>query len=532
MALIALVSSALSISTIIKQGHRNPFQKVKNYIQWMLAMIPVYSWCSVLALAISQSNIHWFEFFVMIREFFESLVILSFIQFLLHFMITLIEEERSEGLEARYHAFIIYHEPEAQCCGMVNWKRGPPFISRTIVGGLQFVVCAIVDVVLRLFAFVARFGLGHTDWSTYLLGAASFIRNASQSWALFCMFYFYMATVKRLHPINPELKFIAVKGVVFFTYWQGLALFIAEYFNALDPKYLFASENSFFKMEWENGEQVSSAINNMLIVIEMLGFAILHMVAFNPDEFATASREQQQAVIAEGATRDERDKMEETENLRDEIVHLQKRKSQTTMRPRPIVQLSQIPEGSEEGQEGEDERKEGEGLFGPKSGAQSSRGSGGGAAAAAASSSQGFTGGTSDPMPAPMHQPMPASPTGMGGLGEDQIEDALQNRVEALGVVMSEIAAGGEGGGEGGMAGAAGAGLNSNEGTVENSSEAASGEAIVEKAAAIVFDRQAQETKQANTNQKKMDAWNERFSSGFGLNDFFYAFFYCEPIPE
>ena len=41
-----------------------------------------------------------------------------------------------------------------------------------------------------------------------------------QMWALYCLLMFYMVCKHELYPFNPVLKFVIVKAVVFFCFWQ------------------------------------------------------------------------------------------------------------------------------------------------------------------------------------------------------------------------------------------------------------------------------------------------------------------------
>ena len=48
----------------------------------------------------------------------------------------------------------------------------------------------------------------------------SLANNVSVSISLYCLVLFYMATEERLAPFDPVPKFLCVKSILFFSYWQ------------------------------------------------------------------------------------------------------------------------------------------------------------------------------------------------------------------------------------------------------------------------------------------------------------------------
>jgi len=47
------------------------------------------------------------------------------------------------------------------------------------------------------------------------------VYNVSISLALYALFLFYFATKDLLRPYDPVLKFLAVKSIIFLSFWQG-----------------------------------------------------------------------------------------------------------------------------------------------------------------------------------------------------------------------------------------------------------------------------------------------------------------------
>ena len=50
---------------------------------------------------------------------------------------------------------------------------------------------------------------------------------------MYCLIQLYMPISDRLKPYNPVLKFLAVKAVVFFTFWQTTFLGLLSTFNVV-----------------------------------------------------------------------------------------------------------------------------------------------------------------------------------------------------------------------------------------------------------------------------------------------------------
>jgi Organic solute transporter Ostalpha len=100
-----------------------------------------------------------------------------------------------------------------------------------------------------------------------------FLTNFSQCWALYCLIFFYLATKNELGPIRPVGKFLSVKALVFFTWWQSLFISLI-YQMDLIPHYHASNES-----EWTS-EDVAKGLQDYLICIEMFVGAIVHVFVF------------------------------------------------------------------------------------------------------------------------------------------------------------------------------------------------------------------------------------------------------------
>ncbi len=64
----------------------------------------------------------------------------------------------------------------------------------------------------------------------------SLINNISVSLSLYSLVLFYMATEERLKPFKPLMKFLCVKTIIFFSYWQSCLFNILKLMGIFDHK--------------------------------------------------------------------------------------------------------------------------------------------------------------------------------------------------------------------------------------------------------------------------------------------------------
>jgi hypothetical protein len=133
----------------------------------------------------------------------------------------------------------------------------------------------IAAVLTFFFESLGILGSGSFDWRVaypYLC----FFQNISVMYALYCLVMLYHAVYEELrHPVNwrPLGKFLCVKGVVFFTWWQGVVIFYLRAHGIIQNHGTWSSED------------VANGLIDYCIVIEMIGFAIAHSYTFTYKEY-------------------------------------------------------------------------------------------------------------------------------------------------------------------------------------------------------------------------------------------------------
>jgi hypothetical protein len=62
----------------------------------------------------------------------------------------------------------------------------------------------------------------------------SFINNCSVTISLYCLGLFYLACEDRLKPFDPFSKFLCIKAIIFFSYWQACTFAVLMKFNIIN----------------------------------------------------------------------------------------------------------------------------------------------------------------------------------------------------------------------------------------------------------------------------------------------------------
>lgn len=110
------------------------------------------------------------------------------------------------------------------------------------------------------------------------------VTNGSIFFAFRGLVRFYHVTHEDLEWVNPWPKFLAIKGVVFMTFWQRMVISLIVNLGYADK----------FDTQEKATEFIMQA-QNFLICLEMLFSAVAHCFIFSPDEWAPGYREREEA---------------------------------------------------------------------------------------------------------------------------------------------------------------------------------------------------------------------------------------------
>ncbi|GFQ06247.1 uncharacterized protein ynbb [Phtheirospermum japonicum] len=115
-------------------------------------------------------------------------------------------------------------------------------------------------------------------YPSWLSWTFTIILNVSVSLALYSLVIFYHVFAKELAPHKPLAKFLCVKGIVFFCFWQGIVLDMLVAIGLIKSNHF-----------WLDVEHLEEALQNVLVIVEMVFFSLFMQYAYSAEPYRTGS---------------------------------------------------------------------------------------------------------------------------------------------------------------------------------------------------------------------------------------------------
>jgi hypothetical protein len=255
LAIAAIFSLAAVIISL-----RNMIQHVINFNEPVLqrnmirimAIVPIYAIDSWLTLILNE---HWALIVDLVRDAYEAYVIYCFFKLLVDFL------SGETHLRLILHNKPMAHHPLPMCC--LTFSPGGKFLHRTKQALVQFMIIrpstSAAAVILEFFGLYGEGDFSVNKGYLWLL----IVDNISFTIALYYLVMFYEVLAKDLKDYKPLAKFLVIKSVIFFSFWQGIAISLGVHFGWIPEESI-----------WSNHLQA------FLICIEMLGIAIAFWFSF------------------------------------------------------------------------------------------------------------------------------------------------------------------------------------------------------------------------------------------------------------
>ncbi|ERN03446.1 transmembrane protein 184 homolog DDB_G0279555 [Amborella trichopoda] len=253
---------------------KNP--KEQKAIIIIILMAPIYAINSFVGLVDIQGSKPFFMFLDAVKECYEALVIAKFLALMYSYLNISISQNRvPDEIKGReiHHSFpMTLFQPRTVRLDHHTLKLLKYWTWQFVIIRPIFSFLMILFQVLGLY----------TGWISW---AISIILNISVSLALYSLVAFYHVFGKELAPHKPLSKFLCIKGIVFFCFWQGVLLDILVAAGVIKSHHF-----------WLDVEHIQEALQNVLVCLEMVVFAVIqqyayHVAPYSGDAFGKSQKE-------------------------------------------------------------------------------------------------------------------------------------------------------------------------------------------------------------------------------------------------
>ncbi|XP_057963261.1 uncharacterized protein LOC131154478 [Malania oleifera] len=238
---------------------KNP--KEQKAIIIIILMVPIYAIDSFIGLLDFRGSTAFFMLLDSIKECYEAVAIAKFLALMYSYLnISMskgIVPDEIKGREIHHSFPMTLFQPHTVHLNhrtlklLKNWTW-------------QFViirpVCSILMIALQLLGL-------YSSWVSWTF---TIILNISVSLALYSLVVFYHVFAKELQPHKPLAKFLCIKGIVFFCFWQGIVLDILVSLGIIRSHHF-----------WLDVEHIQEGIQNVLVCLEMVVFSVLQQYAYH-----------------------------------------------------------------------------------------------------------------------------------------------------------------------------------------------------------------------------------------------------------
>ncbi|CAA2984673.1 transmembrane 184C [Olea europaea subsp. europaea] len=243
---------------------KNP--KEQKAILIIIMMAPVYAINSFVGLLDIRGGKPFFMFLDSVKECYEALAIAKFLALMYSYLnISMSRNIVPDEIKGReiHHSF-----------PMTLFLPSKTHLDIRTIRFLkywtwQFVIirpiCSILMITLQILGI-------YPSWVSWTF---TVILNLSFALAMYSLVVFYHVFAKELKPHKPLAKFLCVKGIVFFSFWQGIVLDILVAMGIIRSHHF-----------WLDTEHVEEAIQNVLVCLEMVIFSVFQQYAFNVSPYS------------------------------------------------------------------------------------------------------------------------------------------------------------------------------------------------------------------------------------------------------
>ncbi|KAM7263932.1 hypothetical protein ACFE04_001615 [Oxalis oulophora] len=243
---------------------KNP--KEQKAIAIIIMMAPIYAIDSFVGLLDIRGSKAFYMFLDSVKECYEALVIAKFLALMYSYLNISISNnivpDEIKGREIHHSFPMTLFQPHTVRLNHYTLKQLKYWTWQFVV---IRPVCSTLMITLQLLGM----------YPAWLSWTFTIILNISVSLALYSLVIFYHLFAKELAPHKPLAKFLCIKGIVFFCFWQGVVLEILVALGIIKANHF-----------WLDVEHLEEALQNVLVCVEMVLFAVLQQYAYNVQPYS------------------------------------------------------------------------------------------------------------------------------------------------------------------------------------------------------------------------------------------------------
>ncbi|KAH8702486.1 putative DUF300 domain protein [Talaromyces proteolyticus] len=264
-----LVATCCSVFLMFAHALHYSKPREQRHIIRILFMVPVYSVVSFLCFLYYRKSVY----FTVLGTCYEAFAISAFFTLLCHYLAPDLHSQKDYFRGIRPLPWVWPLNWFAKCCGGDRgcWRTprsGLTWFNVIWIGIFQYcfirVSMTVVAVVTEAFGKYCEASLSPAFSHVWTL----VIESIAVSIAMYCLIQFYIQIRTDVAQYSPFLKILAIKLVIFLSFWQTTVISFLTSSGAMKPG------------EKVGNQDIKIGIPNLLICIEMSIFSILHFWAF------------------------------------------------------------------------------------------------------------------------------------------------------------------------------------------------------------------------------------------------------------
>eukprot|EP00405_Crypthecodinium_cohnii_P037427 CAMPEP_0206547372 /NCGR_PEP_ID=MMETSP0325_2-20121206/13257_1 /ASSEMBLY_ACC=CAM_ASM_000347 /TAXON_ID=2866 /ORGANISM="Crypthecodinium cohnii, Strain Seligo" /LENGTH=406 /DNA_ID=CAMNT_0054046665 /DNA_START=186 /DNA_END=1402 /DNA_ORIENTATION=- len=289
-ALAASTAALISLIHIARHWRYNR-SKIRKSTVRLLFVVPIFAITCWSCLMLEDSDYNWAELLNCVREVYEAVALVSFMELMLtilggsrHLAICLWCRENEKQNEAKIGEKGKNWTPPLFSIVLQHFQAGPELLQFVLLGIFQYVMVCVIYLVLVAFVWGLQQSGCIDDFAAKILTVVINVMKACSCAAALSCLLMFAHQVKDLVPsCGLTWKFLSIKGIVFFTFWQGFVIWVSmrtgqfqKLLHLLTEK---SKEHGLDPQLWDES-QLRSGLNDFLLCFEVLFFSILHLYAY------------------------------------------------------------------------------------------------------------------------------------------------------------------------------------------------------------------------------------------------------------